>query len=84
MVRTQIQLPEDKYKRLCDASHRLNRSMADCIREGIDLFLSRAAAGGDDLADIAGRFSPLADQGPDSHDARWVEAIVASKRRGGT
>jgi len=80
MVRTQIQLPEAKYQRLRDVSHRLKRSMADCIREGIDLFLGKTG-GGDDLADIAGKFRPLPDADAQSHDARWARAILDSKRK---
>lgn len=81
MMRTQIQLPEDKYRRLSDASHRLNRSMADCIREGIDLFLGKTG-GSDDLADIAGKYQPLPASPDDSDDARWADAIMSSKQKG--
>jgi hypothetical protein len=81
MVRTQIQLPQTKYQQLREASHRLNRSMAECIREGIDLFLGQAG-GSDDLSDVAGKFRPLPPREDDSHDARWAKAIADSKRKG--
>ena len=81
MVRTQVQLPDNEYRRLREVSHRQKRSMADCIREGIDLFLGKGAGEADDFSDIAGKFRPLPG-GEASGQARWAEAILASKRRG--
>ena len=83
MLRAQIQLPESDYARLRETAKRTNRSISDCIREGIDLFLSKTPGAGDDLADIAGRFKPLADNEDSSHDGQWAKAIRDSKRSGG-
>ena len=83
MLRTQIQLPESDHARLREAARRLNRSISDCIREGIDLFLSKTSGTGDDFSDIAGRFKPLADNDDSSHDGQWAKAIRDSKRSGG-
>ncbi len=80
MVRTQVQLSETEYRRLIEVAHRLNRSMADCVREGVALFLGKAAGPSDDLSDIAGKFRPLPATGDGTHDAQWADAIMASKR----
>lgn len=80
MLRTQIQLPESDHARLQEVAKRMNRSISDCIREGIDLFLSRTSSAGDDFADIAGRFKPLPDNDHSSHDAQWAKAIRDSKQ----
>lgn len=83
MLRTQIQLPESDHARLQEVAKRMNRSISDCIREGIDLFLSRSGGAGDDFSDIAGRFKPLPGSDDSSHDAQWAKAIRDSKRSGG-
>ena len=79
MIRTQIQLPEDQYRALRAAATKTRRSMADCIREGIRLFLkkSRAAEGG--LEEIAGKFRPRGVKDLKPHDRWLVESILPSK-----
>jgi Arc/MetJ-type ribon-helix-helix transcriptional regulator len=78
MVRTQIQLSKEEYERLRSLAGRLRRSMADCIREGIRLFLDRSVARADDLKDIAGKFRPLPQKDLKRHD-RWLAEAILSK-----
>ena len=80
MIRTQIQLAKPDYERLREAAVRQRRSMADCIREGITLFLTRSASSADDLADVAGKFRPLAMDQLKKHDRWLVEAVRDSKK----
>ncbi len=79
MIRTQIQLPEAEYEQLREVATRERRSLADCIREGIRLFLSRFQTGADDLRDIAGKFKPLPLKDLKPHD-RWL-AEAAGRRK---
>lgn len=74
MIRTQIQLPEQDYERLREAARRQHRSLADCIREGIGLYLAAAAGAAADLTDVAGRFTPLPTDDLKPHDRAWIEA----------
>lgn len=75
MIRTQIQLPEADYDRLRAEAQRQGRSMADCIREGIGLYLSSVRADGADLLSLAGRFSPQASTDLKPHDAAWINEV---------
>lgn len=79
MMRTQIQLPEADYDHLRQVAQRLNRSIADCIREGIKLMVEAAEAPGESLASIAGKFTPQSTADLKPHDRAWAEA--ATKRR---
>jgi hypothetical protein len=75
MVRTQIQLSREDYDRLREVASREGRSMADCIREGIALFLRRArVSGGGDLSDVPVFRSRAMDDLKD-HDRGWAEAV---------
>ena len=75
MVRTQIQLPEEDYERLKLAASRQGRSMADCIREGIGLFLRQVDQGRRDLLAIPA-FLPGAMDDLKEHDRWWAEAAL--------
>ena len=72
MIRTQIQLPEAEYERLREAARRQGRSMADCIREGIDLYLAGAGQRRTDLDALAGRFLPRDTADLKLHDHAWI------------
>jgi hypothetical protein len=48
--------------------------MADCIREGIDLYLAGAGQRKTDLASLAGRFHPHAPSDLKPHDEAWIVA----------
>jgi hypothetical protein len=81
MMRAQIQIDEESYERLRRVAQRQQRSIADCIREGIELVVRNAEAADDSLASIAGRWTPrpLSDLKP--HDAGWADAITGEPRR---
>ena len=74
MMRTQIQLPEPDYERLRTEASRQRRSMADCIREGIQMFLERSDSKSDDIVEIAGKFRPLPLEDLKPHDRWFAEA----------
>lgn len=81
MIRTQIQLPEAEYQQLRAVAARNRRSMADCIREGIRLFLRRCQAEEKDLDEIAGKFKPLPLDDLKPHD-RWLAGRSAELTTG--
>jgi Arc/MetJ-type ribon-helix-helix transcriptional regulator len=80
MIRTQIQLPEADYEELRAAASKERRSLADCIREGIRLFLTRRRATATKLDKVAGKFRPRGLQDLKPHDRWFAEAIEDSKR----
>ena len=79
MIRTQIQLPESDYDELREIAAREDRSLADCIREGIRMFLRRSRVRDCAIDEVAGKFRPEDASDLKPHDRAWVEAIVDSK-----
>ena len=79
MIRTQIQLTPEDYKALKQAAREEGRSMADCIREGIRLFLGRRLARGGDLGAVAGKYRPLPMDDLKPHDRQLADVIRQSK-----
>ena len=75
MIRTQIQLPEKEYRALRDAAHRSNRSMADCVREAVATYLTKAQPV-EDVMSLAGRFRPKPAKDIKDHDRAWSDAIL--------
>jgi hypothetical protein len=75
LIRTQIQLSEEDYEKLKVIAVRQKKSMAECIREGIQLFLLGVPSGGTDLESLAGSFRPLGSNDLKPHDAQWACAI---------
>ena len=76
MIRTQMQLSEEKYLELKKVAEREHRSMADCIREAIDFFLERSRRSSHKLSEIAGAFQPTPPDEPlNRHDTYWAESI---------
>lgn len=73
MIRTQIQLPETEYERLREIAEKERRSMADCIREAIRLFLQQAADTESSLETIAGKFRPQPLEDLKPHDAWFAD-----------
>ncbi|MFH1437698.1 MAG: ribbon-helix-helix protein, CopG family [Pseudomonadota bacterium] len=71
MIRTQIQLPEDLYQELRRIASEQQRSIADCIREGVRMFLGRAREKNNDIMGVAGKFKPLPLDDLKPHD-RWI------------
>ena len=55
--------------------------MADCIREGIGLYLASAQADGGDLLGLAGRFSPQTAADLKPHDAAWIDTFRSPSDR---
>lgn len=80
MKRTQIQVPEGDYAELERRAAGLGRSVADCIREGIHLFLERNKSGGVDLHRIAGKFRPGPLDDLKAHD-RWLAQSIEQRKR---
>jgi hypothetical protein len=81
MIRTQIQLPEAEYDRLRAVAQRQGRSMADCIREGIGLYLASTRSVGSDILSLAGRFAPQPAADLKPHDAAWIDEIHQTRER---
>jgi plasmid stability protein len=75
MIRTQIQLPEADYERLRVAAQRQGRSMADCIREGVGLYLASTQMAVSDVLALAGRFTPQPAADLNPHDGAWIDEI---------
>lgn len=80
MIRTQIQLPEEEYEELRKLAAQERRSMADCIREGIRMFLRSKRQRASSLADIAGAYRPRSVDDLKEHDRQLADAIAESKR----
>lgn len=80
MIRTQIQLLDDQYERLRQRAAATHKSLAQQIRDALDLYLRTVSAPKDDLADIAGKFRPLPMKDLKDHDRWFAEAIMDSKR----
>jgi predicted CopG family antitoxin len=74
MIKTQIQIEEWQYQALKKESVFHDRSMSDIIREALTVALKRKVPA-HPLAKIAGKFSPLASDDLERHDALWVETI---------
>jgi hypothetical protein len=74
MIRTQIQLAEKAYRKLRQVALEEHRSMADCIREGISLFLRRHGGKKGGLSEIAGRFHSSSYDSVKPHDRWWADA----------
>lgn len=81
MVRTQVQLPNDEYEELRVVAARARRSIADCTREGVRLFLRSKKLETSRAKEVAGKFRPLSRAELKEHDRRFADAILAAKRR---
>ena len=81
MIRTQLQVPEEDYEALREVAARQSRSLADCMREAIRLFLRQSRQRADALESIAGQFRPIA--APDdlkAHDKQWADSVMAERQ----
>ena len=76
MVRTQIQLTEEDYQQLRRVAGQQGRSMADCIREGIGLFLIRCQSPREAVQNLP-TFRPLPLDDLKDHDRGWAESILS-------
>jgi hypothetical protein len=75
MIRTQIQLPPEQYESLKKRAQSAGRSMADCVREAVALYLARPGSAAADFASVAGRFRPRPLDDLKPHDRQLVDAI---------
>jgi hypothetical protein len=80
MIRTQIQLEERDYEELRTMASEARRSIADCIREGIQLFLRTRRLKASVIDEIAGKFRPLPPADLKDHDRWFADAVEASRK----
>jgi hypothetical protein len=82
MVRMQIQLTEDQYRRLKKSAAERNMPIAEQIREAVDIYLERQEQiPRRSIAKIAGKFAPKT-AGKDkrwSHDDWFAESVAQRK-----
>ena len=80
MIRTQIQLPEKAFGELKARARRQGRSMADCVREAIAVYLRGAdATARADFEAIAGKFQPVPTDDLKAHDHALIDTILESR-----
>jgi hypothetical protein len=82
MVRTQIQLTEAQYSRLKECAREENVSMAELVRQAVDLLTSgRGLLPGEDLRRramaVTGGFVADRDDVSERHDDYYPDAIVS-------
>ena len=80
MVRTQVQLTADQIRQLRQFSADTGRSVADLVREGVQMYLSARHRPGREqrvqrALDAAGRFSSGSSDGSARHDRHLIEAF---------
>lgn len=81
MRRTQIQLSEPDFERLRAIAASQRRSLSDCIREGVALFLRQSSTPETDLGSLAGVFRPLPMDDLKDHDRWLAEALAPPERK---
>jgi predicted transcriptional regulator len=82
MVRTQIQLTDDQYRRLKQSAAELDKPIAEQIREAVDIYLERQEQPSRlGIRQIAGKFSSknIPKREPQSLDDWYVESIAERK-----
>ena len=82
MVRTQIQLTEEQYRRLKQSAAVLDKPIAEQIREAVDIYLQRQdQSPRQNISQIAGKFSSknITKSEPQSLDDWYVESIAERK-----
>lgn len=72
MVKTQIQLEEWQYEAAKREARAQDRSLADFIREAVEMALRRKAAVGD-LRSVAGKYRARDASDLKTHDRIWAE-----------
>jgi hypothetical protein len=81
MERTQIQLTRAQLNALRVLAGQQNRSLAELIRESVDVFVTRATAAGDRQARLeraksaAGRYASGSGDGSTRHDDHLAAAL---------
>jgi hypothetical protein len=79
MIRTQIQLTEEQMEALRRLSALKKKSMADLVRQSVELYLDRETMGGDVLRvqralAVVGKFSSGSRDGSSGHDRHLADA----------
>ncbi len=82
MLRTQIQLTEEQVKALRRVSLSTGLSMAELIRQGVELYLSRSSVASyqervERALRISGKFASGVSDGSAHHDKYLAEAFKA-------
>jgi predicted DNA-binding protein len=75
MIRTQIQLPEKEYVLLKEMAHNSSRSMADCVREAVAVYIASSHRAAEDFASVAGKFHPISTDDLKPHDRFLSDSI---------
>lgn len=71
-----MQLREAEYEALKELAHRTRRSMAECVREGVELLLRHDSERKRmDFRKVAGKFSEIPADDLKPHDRWWAESI---------
>ena len=80
MIRTQIQLTDEQLRHLRGLSSSTGRSIADLVREGVDLYLQTRHKPSREEAirkarEVAGRFASGSADGSREHDRHLADAF---------
>jgi hypothetical protein len=82
MMRTQIQLTEEQYRRLKKSSADRDMPIAEQIREAVDIYLERLDQSSQrSFAQVAGKFTPKTLSGAiaRNHDQCFADSIAQRK-----
>ena len=84
MVRTQIQLTEEQYRRLKKTAAELDVPIAAQIREAVDIFLQRQEQSSRrSFAQVAGKFAPKTAAARQSRNRdQWFADSIAQRKAG--
>jgi hypothetical protein len=79
MIRTQIQLTEEQMEALRRLAALKKKSMADLVRQSVELYLDRESPTGDALRvkralEVVGKFSSGSADGSSGHDRHLADA----------
>jgi hypothetical protein len=79
MIRTQVQLTETQMEALRRLAALKKKSLADLVRQSVDLFLDRESPTGDGLRvkralAVVGKFSSGSGDGSSAHDRHLADA----------
>ncbi|MGW8255934.1 MAG: hypothetical protein ACWGMZ_00460 [Thermoguttaceae bacterium] len=82
MVRTQIQLTEEQYRRLKKSSAERDKPIAEQIREAVDIYLrQQEETPRRSIAQVAGKFTPQTGKGSktQNHDDWFADSVAQRK-----
>jgi hypothetical protein len=85
MIKTQIQLKEDDYKKLREIGIREDKGLAEQVREAVSMYLARHSDSPlPPVSGLKGRFHRMPSPAIDElkpHDRWFAESVLESKRR---